>query len=68
MAQKHIMRHSKGRLDLKLCLRGKDIVLKIFYNMDETEDANDRRSIMEYVLFVGVGNILWKCKKQQIIY
>jgi hypothetical protein len=52
------MRHSKGTLDLKLCLRGKDIVLKVFYNMDWTEDANDWRSIMEYVFFVGVGNIL----------
>ena len=57
MAIKHIMRYLKGTLDFKLCLEGKDIVLKIF-NVDWAGDVNDSRSTTGYMFFVGVGIIL----------
>ena len=67
MAVKRIMRYLKGTLDFKLCLGGKDIVLRGFCDADWAGDANDRRSTTGYVFFVGVGVISWKCKKQPTI-
>ena len=67
MAVKHIMRYLKGTFDFKLCLGRKDIVLKGYCNADWMGDANDLRSIMRHVFFVGVGAIMWKCKKQPTI-
>ena len=67
MAMKRIMRYLKGILDFKLCLGGKDIVLRGFCDANWTEDVNDRRSITGYVFFVVIGIILWKYKKQPTI-
>ena len=41
MAAKHIMRYSKGTLDFKLCLGGKNIVLIGFCDADWAGDANN---------------------------
>ena len=40
MAVKHIMRCLKGTLDLKLCLRCKDIALRRFCNADWASSVN----------------------------
>ena len=66
MAVKYIMRYLKGILDLLLPQRH-DITLRGFCDADWTGDANDMRSTMGYNFFVGIGTILWKCKKQSII-
>ena len=50
-----------------LCLEGKCIVLRGFFDTDWAGDTNNRRSTMGYVFFVGVGVISWKCKKQPTI-
>ena len=47
--------------------RGKDITLRGFCYTDWVEIANDWRSTTGYMLLVGVGGILWKCKKQPTI-
>ena len=67
MALKHIMGFLKDILDFKLCLRGKDIDLRDFCNADWAGHTNDRQSITQYVYFIGVKVILWKCKKITII-
>jgi hypothetical protein len=46
MVIKHVMRYLKGTLDFKLYLRGKDIVLRGFYNANWTRDANDMQSTL----------------------
>ena len=67
IAVKHIMRYLKGTLDFILCLRGKDIALRLFCDADWVGGVNDWRSITGYVFFIGVGVISWKCKKQPTI-
>ena len=67
MVVKHIMRYLNGTLDFKLCLEGKDIMLRGFCNENRTGDVNDRCFIMGYVCFVGVGVILWKYNKRPTI-
>jgi hypothetical protein len=67
MAMKRIMRYLKGTLDLKLCLGGKDVRLRGYYDADWGGDANERHSTTGYVFFVGVGAISWNCKKQPTI-
>ena len=42
MAMKLIMRYLKGILSFKLCLGGKDIALRGFYDANWAGDANDR--------------------------
>ncbi len=44
MVMKRITRYLKGTLDLKLCLRGKDVSLKGYCDVDKGGDANERRS------------------------
>src|ERR1700738_993996 len=61
------MRYLKGTLDFKLWLKCKDVVLRVFCDVDWTGDANDPQSTMGYVFVVGVGVILWKYKKQPTI-
>jgi hypothetical protein len=69
------MRYLKGSLNLKLCLGGNNIivmwiVMLLLYRycyVDWTRDANNRRSTMSYVLFVGAGAISWNCKRQPTI-
>jgi hypothetical protein len=67
MAVKRIMRYLKGILDLKLCLGGKDVSLRGYYDAHWGGDANERRSTTGYVFFVGVGAISWNCMRQPII-
>jgi hypothetical protein len=67
MAVKRIMRYLKGTLDLKLCLEGKDVSLRGYCDADWGGDANERRSTMGYVFFVGVGAVSWNCKRQPTI-
>ena len=68
MAVKGIMRYLKGTLNFKLYLGGTNIALKGFCNADLAGNTNYWRSTMGYVFFfVGVGDILWKCKKQPSI-
>ena len=67
MAVIHIIRYLKGTLDFKLCLGGMDVVLRGFCDADWTGDVNDQQSIMGYMLFIGIGVISWKCKKQPTI-
>ena len=64
MVVKRIMRYLKSTLDFKLCLKGKDIVLRGFCDVDWAGDANDRWSTTGYIFFVDIGVISWKCKKQ----
>lgn len=54
MAVKCITRYMKGTLDFKLCLGGNDIVFKGFCDANWVGDANNWRSTMGYVFFVGV--------------
>lgn len=67
MVVKCIMIYLKGTLDLKLCFRGKDNVLRGFCNADWMGDTNDQQSITEYVYLIGNGVILWKRKKQPTV-
>jgi hypothetical protein len=67
MAVKRIIRYLKGTLDFKLCLGGKDVVLRGFCDADWVGDAPRRRSTTGYMIFVGVVVISWKCKKQPTI-
>ena len=46
---------------------GKYIALRGFCYTDWVGIANDWRSTTGYMLLVGVGGILWKCKKQPTI-
>ena len=41
MAMKHIMRYLKGTFDLKSCVKGKDIVLKGFCDVNWVGHVND---------------------------
>ena len=67
MVVKHIMRYLKGTLDFKFFLKGKYVVLRGFCNADWARDANNQQSIIGYEFFVGIGVILWKCKKKPTI-
>ena len=67
MLVKFIMTYLKGTLDFKLCLGGKDIVLRGFSDADWVGDANDWQSTTGYIYFVGVAVMLWKCMKQPTI-
>ncbi len=67
MAMKRIMRYLKGTLDLKLCLRGKDVSLRGYCDADWGGDANEWHSTTGYIFFVGVGAISWNCKRQPTI-
>ena len=67
MVVKRIMRYLKDMLDFKTCLGDNDIALREFYGMDWAGDANDQRSTTGYMFLVGVGVILWKCKKPPTI-
>ena len=68
MAIKRIMRYFKSVLDLKLCLKDKDIVLRGFCYADHTGDANDWRSTIGYMFVIGNGVISWKCKNNQSLH
>lgn len=64
---KRIMRYLKGTLNFKLYVGGNNITLYDYCDGDWGRDVNDRRSIMGYVFFVGVGAISYNCKSQPII-
>jgi hypothetical protein len=64
---KRIMKYLKCSLNLILCLRRNNITLHQYYDIDWVGDANDRRSIRNYVFFVDVGVVSWTCKKQPTI-
>ena len=66
-AVKRIMRYLKGTLDVKLCLGGKDIILRGYCDADWAGDPEDRKSTTGYVFFVGEGAISWTSKRQPTI-
>ena len=58
------MRHEvfERHFNFALCLGNNNVALRGYYNADWIEDANNQRSIMGSMFFVGIGVILWKCK------
>jgi hypothetical protein len=67
MAVKRIMRYLKGTLNMKLRIGGKDINVKGYLDADWAGDVENRRSMSEYVSFVGKGVVLWNSKQQQTV-
>nr|PNR58443.1 hypothetical protein PHYPA_005438 [Physcomitrium patens] len=64
---KRIMKYLKDTLNFKLCLGCDNITLHGYYNADWVGDANDKRSTMGYMFFVGMGVISWNSKRQPTI-
>ena len=63
-AVKRIMRHLKGTLDVKLCLRGANIVLSGYSDADYASDSNDRKCTTGYMFKVDSDAVSWNSKCQ----
>ena len=64
VAMKKIMRYLKGTCDVKLCLKGDNIVLSGYCNADYARDTNDQRSTMGYMFKVDLEAVSWNSKHQ----
>ena len=58
MAVKRIMQYLKSTFDIELRIRGKDINVKGYLDVDWPGDVKIRRSTSGYVYFVGEGAVL----------
>ena len=68
MAVKRIMIYLKGTLEFKLCLGGKDIVLRGFCDADWVGDANDWQSNMDMYFLLALESFRGNARNNQPLH
>jgi hypothetical protein len=64
---KRILRYIKGTLDVSLCFRGLQFIVKGYVDSDFAGDLDKRRSTTGYVFTLAGGAVIWLSKLQSVV-